>query len=129
MREAKDLETKWIGNRLYQPSVEEVVQGAYTEETPITYYAKEMRYPKQGGYKQFLSALAKDQDIRYNQEVISIDPSQKIITTHTKEQYHYERVISSLPLPAIVKMIKNVPEAILKVADKLWIFDLYRTKK
>lgn len=119
MREAKDLETKWIGNRLYQPSVEEVVQGAYTEETPITYYAKEMRYPKQGGYKQFLSALAKDQDIRYNQEVISIDPSQKIITTHTKEQYHYERVISSLPLPVVVKMIKNVPEAILNAADKL----------
>lgn len=119
MREAKDLETKWIGNRLYQPSVEEVIQGAYSEKTPITYYAKEMRYPKQGGYKQFLSELAKDQDIRYNQEVVSIDPSQKIITTHTNGQYHYERVISSLPLPVVVKMIENIPETILDAANKL----------
>lgn len=119
MREAKDLETKWIGNRLYQPSVEEVIQGAYSEKTPITYYAKEMRYPKQGGYKQFLSELAKDQDIRYNQKVVSIDPSQKLITTHTNGQYHYEKVISSLPLPIVVKMIKNIPETILDAANKL----------
>lgn len=119
MREAKDLETKWIGNRLYQPSVEEVLQGAYSENTPITYYAKEMRYPKQGGYKKFLSVLAENQDIRYNQEVISIDPSQKIITTQRNKKYHYERVISSLPLPVMAKIIKNIPEAIIEAANKL----------
>lgn len=119
MREAKELETKWIGNRLYQPSVEEVIQGAYSEDTPITYYAKEMRYPKQGGYKQFLSILVQNQDIRYNQEVTSIDPSKKIITTQRNEQYHYERVISSLPLPVMVKMIKDIPEVIIEASNKL----------
>lgn len=119
MRDAKELETKWIGNRLYQPSVEEVIQGAYSENTPITYYAKEMRYPKQGGYKQFLSILEKNQDIRYNQEVISIDSSKKILTTQRNEQYHYERVISSLPLPVMVKMIKDIPEVIIEAANKL----------
>lgn len=119
MREACELETKWIGNRLYQPSVEEVIQGAFSANTPVTYYAKEMRYPQRGGYKQFLSILVQNQDIRYSQEVISIDPSQKIVMTHTNEQYQYNRLISSIPLPLIVRMIKNVPDEICKATNKL----------
>ena len=46
MKEARDLRTEWVGNRLYQPSVEEVIQGSKSLNTPNTYYAKEMRYPK-----------------------------------------------------------------------------------
>lgn len=48
MCEANNLETGWVGNRLYQPSLEEVIQGSLTQETPVTYYAKEMRYPAEG---------------------------------------------------------------------------------
>ena len=49
MCEAKELETRWVGQRVYQPSVEEVIQGSRTDDTPVTYYAKEMRYPIRGG--------------------------------------------------------------------------------
>lgn len=49
MREARDLETGWIVNRLYQPSIDEVIKECQTSETPITYYIKEMRYPAKGG--------------------------------------------------------------------------------
>lgn len=55
--EAKDLETKWVGNRVYQPSMKEILEGMNSSETPITYYAKEMRYPKVGGFKKFLSTF------------------------------------------------------------------------
>ncbi len=49
MCEAKDLETMWVGQRVYQPSVEEVIRGSKTADTPVAYYAKEMRYPRRGG--------------------------------------------------------------------------------
>lgn len=112
MCEAKDLETKWIGKRLYQPSIEEVIQGCQSNETPVTYYAKEMRYPQKGGFKSFLSELVKEQYICYNSEVTEINPMLKIIRTKTGEVYQYEKLISSLPLPAVLSMIEGVPDNI-----------------
>jgi protoporphyrinogen oxidase len=119
MCEAKELETKWIGERLYQPSVEEVITGCKTDKTPITYYAKEMRYPERGGYKTFLKVLADDQDIRYNQKVIKIDTINKIITTESGDVCQYEKLISSIPLPEIIKIINNVPDDIREEAKNL----------
>ena len=43
-----DLEgmgTAWIGDRIYQPTLDEVLLGTYMGETPNTYYAKKMYYP------------------------------------------------------------------------------------
>lgn len=119
MTEAINLETKWIGSRLYQPSIDEVIQGAHSDDTPVTYYAKEMRYPKKGGYKQFLTALAEGQDIRYNQKVVSIGSINKTITTETGEKYSYDRLISSLPLPVVVKMLNNIPKEVIEAAQRL----------
>lgn len=123
MTEAKNLETKWMGSRegsrLYQPSVEEVIQGCQSSETPVTYYSKEMRYPKKGGYKQFPSTLAQNQNIRYNQEVIEIDILNKNIKTIDGTLYSYDRLISSLPLPEVINKIKTVPVIVKHASEKL----------
>lgn len=120
MNEAKDLETKWVGNRLYQPSLEEVIKGAESPDTPITYYAKEMRYPKEGGYKHFLKALAENADIKYGQNVIGIDPFKKIVKTDKGDIFQYSRLISSMPLPLLVKALgQGVPSEVVSASQKL----------
>lgn len=120
MCEARDLETKWVGQRLYQPSLEEVIQGAHTSETPVTYYAQEMRYPKNGGFKQFLKSLAENTDIRYNSEVVRIDIGKKQVETSKGDIYGYDRLITSMPLPLLIKTIKQgVPSDVRDAADKL----------
>ena len=119
MTEAKNLETKWVGNRLYQPSVDEVIKGSKTDETPVTYYAKEMRYPKKGGYKAFLGKLAEGQDLRYNQKVVSIDTKKRQVKTKKGDVYCYDQLISSLPLPEVIKMLDNVPEKVINAANNL----------
>lgn len=119
MTKAADLETNWVGNRLYQPSLDEVIHGAQTANTPVTYYSKEMRYPIKGGYKQYLSALVKGLDVRYNEEVITISPKDKLLRTASGMEYCYNRLISSLPLPLVVNMLMDVPEEVLSAAKKL----------
>lgn len=120
MCEASELETKWVGNRLYQPSIDEVVEGANSAETPVTYYAKEMRYPTKGGFKQYLSELAKDADIRYNSEVVEIDVKNHTLKTANGMEYQYSRLISSMPLPLLISRLKNeVPEDVRKAARLL----------
>ena len=119
MCEAKDLETKWVGDRLYQPSLEEVVKGSQTSETPVTYYAKEMRYPAKGGFKAFLKVLADGADIRYNAEVVEIFPEEKKLRATTGEVYQYDRLISSLPLPEVLAMLRDVPEEVREAGNQL----------
>lgn len=120
MCEACDLETKWVGQRLYQPSIDEVIQGANTSETPVTYYAKEMRYPSKGGFKQFLKTLAENADIRYDSEVVEIDVEKKHVKTSNGDIYSYDRIISSMPLPLLIKTIKqDIPDEIKNETCKL----------
>ena len=119
MREAKDLRTEWVGQRVYQPSVDEVIAGSKTSETPITYYAKEMRYPKYGGYKAFLKLMADVADIRYMKEVVSIDTKDKAVFFRDGSIVGYQRLISSLPLTEMVKIVKDVPSNVKETASKL----------
>lgn len=119
MKEAHELRTEWVGQRVYQPSLEEVIAGSETAETPNTYYAKEMRYPKTGGYKQFLKVLAENADIRYNKEVIEIDTQSKKVLFLDGASVEYCRLISSLPLPEMVKIVKNTPDEVIEAASKL----------
>lgn len=119
MREAKELRTEWVGNRLYQPSVQEVISGSKSEDNVQRYYAKEMRYPEIGGYSSFVSSLAKQSDIRYNTEVKVIDAKNKTLKDQNGNEYKYTRLISSMPLPEIVNALNDVPEVVKDAAAKL----------
>ena len=141
--EAKELETNWIGSRMYKPSIEEIKQGAETSKTPNTYYAKEMRYPKEGGYKSFLKPLREGLDIRFDHKVIFIDPKNKKVETSRGDIFYYENLINTIPLSELVALIKDVPSNIKlatnglrftsgaiislgfnkpELADKLWYY-------
>jgi len=117
--EAKDLETKWVGNRMYKPSLEEVEQGIVSSETPNTYYAKEMRYPKKGGYKAFMLPMVKELDIRTNSGINKINLSNKTVTLSDGTLQEFDNLISSLPLTEICKLIENVPSNVVAASEKL----------
>lgn len=117
--EAKELETKWVGERMYKPTLEEIESGCQTDLTPNTYYAKEMRYPKKGGYKSFLKPMVEGLDVRTNSKVDNIDCTKKEITLSNGDLLKYDNLISSLPLTEICKLIKNVPDFVIEASKKL----------
>lgn len=119
MKEARELRTEWVGQRVYQPSVDEVIAGSKTPDTPITYYAKEMRYPKYGGYKQFMKVIADVADIQYGKEVVTIDTDTKTVKFSDGLCVNYNRLISSLPLPELVKIVRKVPDEVNAAANQL----------
>lgn len=117
--EAKDLETKWVGSRIYRPSMEEIIEGMQTSDTPVTYYAKEMRYPKKGGFKSFLSSFGNEENIRYNEKVMKIDTNLQIVYTENNK-YKYNHLISSLPLPEYMHLIKLDDNILYAVKQLHW---------
>ncbi len=122
MKEAKDLRTEWTGGRFYQPSVEEVIEGSKTADTPVTYYAKEQFYPKEGGFKSFVKKLAQEANILYGRDVYAINPIKREIRAKGEngdDIFTYKRLISSLPLPEVIKMLDDVPTDVKDATDKL----------
>ncbi|WP_196792723.1 FAD-dependent oxidoreductase, partial [Helicobacter canadensis] len=120
--EAKDLNTNpmFIGPRFYKPNMDEILMGAMSEDTPVTYYAKEMYYPVKGGYRSFLQNMVKEIDIVYQKEATIIDSEKKIIYFSDETKVKYEKLISTIPLPALVKMLKNTSQDILESSRHLY---------
>lgn len=118
--EAEDLTTKWINDRMYQPSIDEVLYGAMSNQTPNTYYVKEMRYPKIGGYRAFFEHIADKMDIRLSHEAIEIDCDENIVKFANGSFGKYDKLISSLPLPEIIKIMKHTPSNIREAASRLY---------
>lgn len=119
MKEARELRTEWVGNRLYQPSIEEVIIGSRTANTPVTYYAKEMRYPQKGGYKALLKSMADVSHIEYGMCVTNIYPREKRVIYANGREMSYDKLYSTIPLPIIVNCIENVPDTVRYAASQL----------
>lgn len=117
--DADELETRWIGGRMYLPTIEEVLEGAMTSDTPNTYYAKEMRYPIKGGYKSFINNMALDANIHLKSEITRINLETKEIEINGRQIEKFDWLISSLPLPEIVRLIDNVPDIVREASKKL----------
>ncbi len=116
------MDIDWIGNRIYQPDIDEVLYGSYTDETPNVYYASEMRYPKNGGYYSFIKEIADEAEkqgkLHLNKKAVRIDPAAKTVYFADGTSAVYDRLISSVPLPEMVKLIDNAPTEIKeKAAD------------
>ncbi len=122
---AENLGVDWVGNRMYRPDIEEVLKGSYTSETENVYYAKEMRYPKIGGYKAFLDPLIKELTVDYNQKIIEIDLDKRVLIAENQNQFKFTDLISTMPLPELIQCIKKVPDKVKICAEKLWSTKLH----
>lgn len=113
----------WIGNRIYQPDIDEVLYGSYTDETPNVYYASEMRYPKKGGYYEFIRSIAEDakkqSKLFFKKKAVRIDPTSKHVYFSDGTNTEYDRLYSSVPIPEVVNIVDNAPQDIVQKAQEL----------
>lgn len=115
----KNMGIDWIGNRMYKPSLKEVIKGSISYNTNDVYYASQMRYPLKGGFKSFLKHMAKDLSIDFSSEVIRINPELGEVVCSNGNTYRYETLVSSLPLTKYAELIENIPNNVLDAITKL----------
>lgn len=114
------LVTDWIGPRMYQPSLTEVLKGAFVEQSvPAQHYVDTYRYPSQGGFVTYLEPFGDVFDVRLGHEVVSIDPGARRLRFANGSETEYSSVISSIPLPDLVPLITGVPSDVRQAAAKL----------
>ena len=117
--EASELETKWVGVRMYSPDIRQVLQGSYETQDECFYFAKKMLYPRKGGFRSILNVCREGLDIRLNKKAVHIDVKRREVTFADGSRAGYDRLISTLPLPEIVTMLDNVPQAVREAASGL----------
>ncbi len=118
-REARDLTIDWVGGRVFQPKVEDVVAGSRGPLGKATHYITKVRYPKRGGYQAFARGLAEGARIRFGAEVCRIDLVEKRVWTADGLSYPYARLINTLPLPVFVALCAQATPEVREAAREL----------
>ena len=118
---AKNLTTDWVNVRHPKPSKEEVIKGSLQDQTKGFGINATYRYPKNGGYGYIGERLIDEckDSINVNMEATSIDVKKKEIEFNNSELISYETLLSSIPLPELIKIIPDAPEKVLKASSKL----------
>jgi protoporphyrinogen oxidase len=117
--EPEELTADWISERISKPSLESIVDGALGIPNAKSYYINSFLYPKEGGFVSFLNNLNNTDYINLNTYPIEIDPIEKKISLNNGEVRNFDNLISSIPLPELIKCIKNPPNDILEAVDHL----------
>jgi len=116
---ADNMSTDWMGPRIYRPSLEEVLRGALSPSAPNVHYITHFRYPTEGGFVSYLKKFLPLGNLKLNHELISLDPRARQLSFSNGIIAHYDALISSLPLPDLVRMIRGAPQDVLDASRRL----------
>ena len=116
---AENMSTDWLGPRIYRPTLEEVLRGAVSSSAPHTHYITHFRYPSNGGFMSYLKKFLPLGNLKLNHEVVSIDPRARQLTFSNGHVTQYDGLVSSVPLPDLIRMIQGAPQDVVEASKKL----------
>ena len=117
--EAKNKSLDWIGPRLYQAKLEEVLRGALQPAGVDVHYISNFRYPSHGGFMAYLKRFMESSELRLGHKLSSIDPKKKEVGFANGNKVSYKGIVSSVPLPDLIPTIQGTPKEVLEAAAKL----------
>jgi protoporphyrinogen oxidase len=116
---ADNMSTDWLGPRIYRPSLEEVLRGAISPSSPTVHYITHFRYPREGGFMSYLKRFVPLGKLKLDHELIAIDPRTRQLRFSNGVLANYDALVSSLPLPELIRMIQGAPRDVGDAAQRL----------
>ncbi len=117
--EADEMSADWVGARVYAPSLEEVVRGALGPQQQNHHYLTRFRYPLRGGFHAYVGAFAGEGGVHLRRELASVDLKRGELEFTCGGKANFETLISSLPLPELIRRVKDVPRPVAEAAERL----------
>src|SRR6266404_6354086 len=109
----------WFVPRIYRPNLEEVLRGALSPSAPHVHYITHFRYPSAGGFVNYLKKFIPLGNLKLNHELVSIDPRTKQLHFSNGHSTNYDGLVSSVPLPDLIRMIEGTPRDVLEASRRL----------
>ena len=101
------METSWLGGRVPLPDLAEIIDGALQPmPRPMGPNAR-FGYPRHGGFQALMNGFLPhlQGEIELNAEVVQVRPEQHQVTLADGRRYQYRHLISTMPLPQLVKVL------------------------
>jgi UDP-galactopyranose mutase len=113
-----EMETSWLGGRVPLPNLEEIIDGALQPVARPMGPNARFGYPLRGGFQALMSGFVPHikGTIELNADVIGVSPKQRLIMLADGRRYQYDSLISTMPLPQLVRMIGDEAPAEVKQA-------------
>jgi protoporphyrinogen oxidase len=116
---ADNMSIDWLGPRIYRPNLEEVLRGALSPSSANVHYITHFRYPSRGGFASYLQKFLPLGNIRLNHDLVSVDPYTRRLRFADGSSTSYGALISSVPLPDLIRMIKGAPKDVVAASQRL----------
>ncbi len=111
---------EWTSFRVPMPRLDEVLEGALREQPRQFGLNAQFLYPRKGGIGAIAGALAlRVPGLRLEKRVARIDIRRKVAMTVSGESFSYSKLISTVPLPSLIRMIKDAPGPVREAARNL----------
>ena len=116
---ADNLSTDWLGPRIYRPTLEEVLRGVLSPTPPQIHYITHFRYPSEGGFFSYLKKFVPLGNLKLDHELVAIDTKTRQLSFSNGSAAQYDGLVSSVPLPDLIRMIRDVPPEVRAAAKRL----------
>lgn len=117
-----EMETSWLGGRVPQPDLSEMIEGALEPAPKPMGPNARFGYPLRGGFQALMEGFLPhlQGQLRLSTRVAAISPSRACITLSSGEVLPYRTLVSTMPLPALIRAIGDeAPLAIQAAAQAL----------
>ena len=122
----KLMDFSWIGRRVPTPDVERIIRGALSNDVVQVGATSQFWYTKCGGIGPLPRALAaRVQNIHLERAAMKIDLAEKRLLFEDGESVPFRRMVYSLPLPFLPRMIANLPPEVERACDSLEYQGIY----
>jgi len=116
----KHLAVDWVEERVAGPKNDkDKLAWCSGKRSPLQSDSR-VAYPARGGFGEIMRALAQRlHHLCLRKEVVHIDPLRRKLVTACGDVFHWQRIISTLPIPKLLRTMDDVPPRINEVAMQL----------
>ena len=117
-----EMETSWLGGRVPLPDLDEMIAGALKPKSKPMGPNARFGYPLRGGFQALMDGFLPHLKgpILLGSGIQAIDIQDNLITLANGTTMHYEHLISTMPLPTLIRLIgADAPDAVVEAVNKL----------
>jgi protoporphyrinogen oxidase len=117
----EELSLDWIRPFVPQTQLRQVISNVISRRNHHEVgYNPWFFYPAHGGIQTVCEAFqSRLGEIHLSHEAIEIDLERRVVLFRSGESVGYERLISTIPLPSLIKRVKGIPEKLQQEVEKL----------